>query len=327
MTITAIWFVCVWTMHWSDKPNTPQVRGYPGLCSNDAKKRSDSLTTLGSGKHVPAGLYLSLLIVLNAVPLCGVFMLDWQAFDLIFLYWIENWIIGGFMLLRMMVRRFQHPIEFGLMMFLVPFFSFHFGMFCTVHGVFVFSLFGQDVAINDNAILESVVKLMLADHIFFSIVALTIWQLVEWVRDLIESGPGAEGLKELTAGPYQRIFVLHFTLLLSGFLLIALDEPASGLALLVLIKTGFDIYNWRREEKKVDADITLGDHALAAFADEYPKPVLSMGNTEKGFSSFTELQESSELKKYLAFKRFQTGQKAARQFEEYIEHRVTQENG
>lgn len=293
----------------------------------EEKQRRDSLTPLGTGKHFPPSIYLGLLIVLNAIPLYGVFMLDWSAFDLIFLYWIENWIIGGFMLLRMMTRPFKHPVEIGLVFFLVPFFSFHYGMFCTVHGVFVFALFGQDAGINDNAVIESVVKLMLADHIFFSIVALTLWQFVDWVRDLIEKGAGAEGLKEVTAGPYQRIAVLHVTLIFSGFLIMSLEEPTAGLALLVLIKTGFDIFNWRREERKIDSDITPDDAVMADFNKLFLRPKLDMGSWNVEFDSFAELKASKEYKRYLAFKRFKEGHKFARQIDTYLDYRAAEENG
>ena len=92
--------------------------------------------------NLPKPLFISLLILLNAVPIYGVFHWDWKSFDLIFLYWLENLIIGMIMILRILARRYSHPVELAMPFFIAPFFSFHFGMFCYVHGTFVVSLFG-----------------------------------------------------------------------------------------------------------------------------------------------------------------------------------------
>lgn len=283
------------------------------------------MATLGTGRHVPAPLYLGLLVLLNALPLYGVLALDWQAFDLIFLYWLENWIIGAFMLLKILARPIKNPVEIGLVLFLVPFFAFHYGMFCTVHGVFVFALFGEDVAFNDNDIFHSMIVLILDRQLLFGVIALAIWQLIDWLRDLVEMGIGNEGLKELTAGPYQRIFVLHFTILLSGFALIAMEEPTAGLVLLVIIKTAFDFINWRREEQKVDSEVDLEDAVIFDFDGEFKNPQLHIRNRDVVFKSFTELIQSKDYQWYLSLHRVKRGHKSARQLEEYMRYRAASE--
>lgn len=55
-------------------------------------------------------LAISTLLALNAVPLIGVLQFNWASFDLIFLYWLENLVIGGFVVLRMLVRPRRHPL-------------------------------------------------------------------------------------------------------------------------------------------------------------------------------------------------------------------------
>ena len=57
---------------------------------------------------------LAILIALNALPIYGVLNWGWQSFDLIFLYWLENLIIGGFAILRMLVRPYRHAIDLAL---------------------------------------------------------------------------------------------------------------------------------------------------------------------------------------------------------------------
>jgi hypothetical protein len=61
---------------------------------------------------------LALLIGLNLVPLFGVLNWGWQTFDLIFLYWMENVIIGLFALARMVIRPYGHGLELAFPLFL-----------------------------------------------------------------------------------------------------------------------------------------------------------------------------------------------------------------
>ena len=57
-------------------------------------------------------------------------------------------------------------------------------------------------------------------------------------------------LPTLMTQPYGRVVVLHLTVLLGGFLVVALKSPTAGLALLVLLKTGLDVRAHLRERKK-----------------------------------------------------------------------------
>ena len=64
---------------------------------------------------------LLIICALNLLPLCGVILWDWRSFDLIFLYWMENVVIGAVMILRMVARRYESPFELLFPLFLAPF--------------------------------------------------------------------------------------------------------------------------------------------------------------------------------------------------------------
>jgi hypothetical protein len=49
------------------------------------------------------------------------------------------------------------------------------------------------------------------------------------------------GVQSLMTQPYGRIVVLHVTILLGGFLMMALKSPALGLVLLVVLKILLDL--------------------------------------------------------------------------------------
>ena len=67
------------------------------------------------------------LVLANLVPLFGVLLFDWQVFDIVLLYWVENVVIGLVNVVRMLicgpVRRYP----------LVAFFILHYGIFCFAH--------------------------------------------------------------------------------------------------------------------------------------------------------------------------------------------------
>src|SRR5438067_2017265 len=64
------------------------------------------------------------------------------TFSTLLLFWVENVIVGGFNVLRMLWAQPDNPLIWVAKAGTIPFFIFHYGMFTTVHGVFVLTLFG-----------------------------------------------------------------------------------------------------------------------------------------------------------------------------------------
>src|SRR5439155_16650105 len=97
---------------------------------------------------VPARLPLRLspsalaLVAANLVPLAGVLFFGWSVFATLLLFWLENAIVGAFNVLRMLVAQPQIGAMWAAKLLMIPFFTFHYGMFVTVHGIFVLTLFG-----------------------------------------------------------------------------------------------------------------------------------------------------------------------------------------
>ena len=115
------------------------------------------------------------LIAANALPLLGVLFLGWDAFSIVILYWTENVVIGAINVLKMITCspdadllvlgnvdpkdklnsermersrgdsvRVLRLANHGSKLFFIPFFIFHYGLFCFVHGVFIFAIFGRE---------------------------------------------------------------------------------------------------------------------------------------------------------------------------------------
>ncbi|PAP78471.1 DUF6498-containing protein [Rubrivirga marina] len=166
------------------------------------------------------------LVVANLVPLVGVLFFGWSLFGVMWLYWAENGVIGAFALLRILTAGEGH----GQKLVMAPFFAVHFGLFWTVHGVFVVSTFGDDVGLWDPTLqVEGLVALVLSHGASF---VLNYLARGEWKT----TTPGAEMFK-----PYGRVVLLHLVILLGGFLVGLSGSGVLALAILVVLKTGLDL--------------------------------------------------------------------------------------
>ncbi|MDO9578698.1 MAG: DUF6498-containing protein [Candidatus Cloacimonadales bacterium] len=59
-------------------------------------------------------------------------------------------------------------------------------------------------------------------------------------------------LGTLMAKPYSRVVLLHITILLGGFLLMALHSPVAGLLLFILLKIFMDVSAHSKEHKALE---------------------------------------------------------------------------
>lgn len=281
------------------------------------------------GIQTQAGL--ASLVALNLVPLVGVLNWGWQSFDLIFLYWMENVVIGVFAAARMVIRPYSHPLDFAFPLFIVPFFCVHYGMFCWGHGSFVVSMFGPEGDFGQQLIPATLVVLS-SPHMLMALGALTLIQALDWIRDIRHRGLGADGIKDLMVKPYRRIVVLHLTIIAGGFALAALDEPTTGLLVLVLVKTAADVWHWRKDseaeaESELDPRELLTPERLAEMAGKYPEPKVTVNGQERKFASFAEMKDSSEFRMAQSVMRMVGAGRELKLLSTYLDMKVAEEEG
>jgi hypothetical protein len=279
-------------------------------------------------KQLPVGLIL--LIALNGLPLVGVLAWGWKSFDLIFLYWMENVIIGAFTVLRMLIRPYGHALELAFPFFLVPFFCAHYGMFCMGHGMFVVSLFGQ-TGMEDSGLLPAALAVLSSPYMLAAVAALTLIQVADWVRDVRLRGLGADGVRDLMMAPYRRIFVLHITIIAGGFALTALQEPVAGLIILVAVKTASDVWHWKRDNaSEHDSELTpealLTPERLKAMAEKYPQPTVKVNGQERRFASFAEMKRSKEFRMAQSVMRLVGAGRELKIMNAYLDQRIQEES-
>jgi len=220
------------------------------------------------------------LIGANMFPLVGVLFFGWRVGDIMLLFWLENVIIGGFNIVRMVLAAGGGVIGFLMKAPTIAFFTVHYGGFTLVHGIFVIVMFvgveqdgsiitlvdddQQAVEITDDPetwpfgdkvdpepvemdeflaeLSELIEKHILETGLWVAILALIVSHGVSLRTNFIGSGEYRNVTADnLMMRPYGRVFVLHFVIIIGGFLVAATGQMVAAVLLLVLLKIGLDI--------------------------------------------------------------------------------------
>jgi len=205
------------------------------------------------------------LVVVNLIPIFGVLFFDWDLFSLMMLYWMENIIVGLFNPIKMAFatgvdeKLSEFPLaSVGLKIFLIPFFTFHYGLFCLVHGLFIVAFFGQS-GFFSNSTDGSVPNELFSGGFIDTLANNFGWALLSMVLShglslALNYFGQREYLKanivEMMFQPYKRIVVLHLTILLGAFLAMGLGSPMIALIFMAILKIIVDVISHVVEHMK-----------------------------------------------------------------------------
>lgn len=197
------------------------------------------------------------LVLANLIPLYCVLAFGWEVFPLLLLFWVENVIIGGFNVLKMLLAAPQIGVSWVVKLFLIPFFCVHYGMFTFVHGVFVVALFGRQLQGGGGFPGPGTfLKLISEQHLWIAVIGLAISHGFSFGWNYLWRGEfRTASLPALMQQPYGRVVVLHLTILGGGFLMMAMGSPTAGLVLLVVLKIILDLRSHVREHNKPAAKV------------------------------------------------------------------------
>ena len=197
------------------------------------------------------GLPPSALVLLaaNLVPLLGVLSGQWTVLSILLLYWFENVVIGGVNVLKMASADPKSVASDAIKFFLIPFFIFHYGMFCFVHGMFILAFFGHGTRFSPSP--AAFVTAMRGAGVGFAALCIAISHLFSFVHNFLLDGEFRRTTPQLLMGqPYARVVVLHVTILIGGAAAGALGQPTVALILLVVLKTAMDLRAHLAERRK-----------------------------------------------------------------------------
>lgn len=183
------------------------------------------------------------------LPVVGIIWFDWDWRSVILLYWLENITIGLRNVIDMARSPKMHPPNkahletqgFSGRVGYIFFFIFHYGLFTTVHGVFVILISLGGFRTFDSA------RPIEGDINWGTL--LIVWgvsTVVQIVLSLLEPRDRIPAVTTLFLRPYSRIFALHFTVIGGVWLINAMDWPPIAAIFLVVLHFVLDFKNLRQ---------------------------------------------------------------------------------
>lgn len=195
-----------------------------------------------------------ILVAANVVPLAGVLFLGWSTFEVVFLFWVENVIIGFYNVLKMLtfgllakpVSGMPQAVVAAGTIFLMAFFVVHYGMFCSGHGFFVVALLGKgEVSVQgDSGFLAaySVAWRLARSSLGYAMLSLLLSHGFSFYENFLKGREYERvSAQQLMAAPYRRIVVLHVAIIVGGMLALMLKSPMGVLFVLVVMKIILDL--------------------------------------------------------------------------------------
>ncbi|MEM6898857.1 MAG: DUF6498-containing protein [Pseudomonadota bacterium] len=196
-------------------------------------------------------------LLINLIPIFAVVFLGWGAAPLVFLYWLENIVMGVVTLARMTASTMkQHPIGLIGMLFYGPFFTVHYGLFCMVHGWILAGLAGGESpkATMDFEAPEAIFEVALASGAYMPLFIAVIagWQTAVYVIDFLWKGQFRNtSLDKEMVAPYGNLVVLHVAIIFGAWAVLAFGENLIGVLALILLRAAWGVFlDMRRVFKK-----------------------------------------------------------------------------
>jgi hypothetical protein len=209
-----------------------------------------------------------LSLATDLVPIAAILVFGWGATPLVALYWLENLIIGAYTVLRLGGAAVVSFINLATALFMIPFFTFHYGMFCYGHGLFIRSFAGGEGNGGGAAPMDLVTWALGSGEGMLWFVGLIIvtnamFFLVDYIGrgEFRRTDPPAEMF-----APYGRIVTLHVAIILGAFIAIATDQRLLGVLILIAIRVIFGIVLSLLRRMKLDG-------GLGKLAGKFAQPV------------------------------------------------------
>lgn len=181
--------------------------------------------------------------VADLLPIIGVIVFGWGAVPLVALYWLENLVIGGFNVLRMLTTGLASVPRLIGGIFTSVFFTVHYGMFCFVHGVFLRTF----DAVPGRSGMESPMGLMNwalssgSQLPVFVVAIIGVNALFFGIDHIGRRQFETVTPQQLLFRPYGRIVTLHIAILFGGGLTVAMGEPLLGVLFLIVLRVIFGV--------------------------------------------------------------------------------------
>jgi Family of unknown function (DUF6498) len=208
-----------------------------------------------------------LIILMNLIPLAGVWLLGWDPAQMFIIYCFESIIIGMFTILKMALLPFIGPQDYWetqkknrylLTLGFILFFILHYGIFVTVQLVIFTSTSEISDTLNPFKVFSKSSQILDGYTRIMFIVFIGVYALQTSIEYIFKKGYKDAHIAMLMIAPYMRIFVQQFVVILGG---VFLSAGAGKLFMLffVAVKLFFEV--------RIDYDAYL-----SSLKDKFKKP-------------------------------------------------------
>jgi hypothetical protein len=200
-----------------------------------------------------------MLVAANAVPVIGVLLWRWDAFQLLILYWMETAILGFWAIAAVAMSPEKTLGSFGKTtsrIGIVLFLLLHSGIFMGVHFMILWKLFAGDWTGRIHSVGDFLRLMVLGQGLWLPLLMLFLMRGLMVLLAIrkpkrsssMKQRPRLVGPKDVSAflavtplfGFYIRIIIMQFVLILGGAIAVFMGAGAA-LVLLVVIKTAIDL--------------------------------------------------------------------------------------
>lgn len=176
------------------------------------------------------------LIIANLVPITGSLFWGWNLADVMVLYWAESAVIGFFNICKIIVIGRWTALLAG------SFFLGHFGVFMTVHFLFLYTIFVKQPQNGSTSTGDLAEVSELFVILWPALAALFISHAFSFYRNFLGRGEYiGRTLNQQMSEPYSRIIFMHMVLIIGGGLTMVLGNPAPVLLIVLALKIVFDV--------------------------------------------------------------------------------------
>ncbi len=208
---------------------------------------------------------LIFLIIANFATLIFALFYNLSTLQILLLYWFESVIIGFFNILKMLVvdwdKKFNKLLILISKIFMIPFFTFHYGLFMAAHFIFIILLSSINSMSNTlpwNAIFPILKSALLI--IAIPVLLIFISHTFSFINNFMLNNEYTKtNIGEIMGLPYSRVFVMQFVLVFGAWIslfITAYFKNASFqtgfIVLFIILKTYTDIKSHVKERTKYD---------------------------------------------------------------------------
>jgi hypothetical protein len=197
---------------------------------------------------------ITALIMANVLPAVGVVAWDWDLFAILFVYWLENGVIGVFTVLKMLTAspemgqnkdpsvwcawyRQAGRCRFNwLILAMVAFFIIHYGGFLYGHWQGLVMLFGDDLR-------SQMQQFRGQTGLLYTLAGLILSHGFSFARNYIGRGERKRMVVPiLMFVPYRRVFGLHLIIMFVAGAVDLAGASRTGLLVLIVVKIVADVF-------------------------------------------------------------------------------------